>query len=729
MDRKTVRKYVAPAEAAGIVPGGPPITAAEWTTRVREWFPELVDTRLRQVSWPAIEAHRDYIDAQLKEGVTAATIHQRLRDERGLEASVASLRRWVRANLPEEARREQVRVLRPDAVEPGSEAQVDYGKLGMWADPDSGRRRAVWAFSMVLACSRHMFVRPVLTMDQQAWTQAHVDAFAFFGGAPARLVPDNLKTGVTRPDLYDPKLNRSYGELAEHYGVLVDPARSRKPKDKPRVERPMPYVRDWFWRGREFTCLAQMQAAAVAWCDEVAGTRAHRALDGAAPAAVFAAVEQAALLPLPARPFELAAWSRPKVGPDIHARVGKTLYSLPWRLIGQHVDARATAHTVQFYCDGVLVKTHIAKPRGKQTDYQDYPPEKIAFHMRTPTWCREQATEVGPACRQVVEELLEVNALFRLRAAQGVLGLADKHGPVRLEAACASAVEVGDPSYRTIKGILAAGTEARPVVRAAGDGGAAAHLHGPDALFADPPPAADVVPRPPDVVPGPADVVPAASTATTSSRCRSRPRSPARPRVGSGERRQGLREALRALKLSGMLDTLDARLAQARGGELGHLEFLQVLCHDEIARRDQAAIARRIRRAHFEDARPPWRGSTSPPAPNCPPRRSATWPRCAGCTPASRSILYGPVGVGKTHIAQALGHLAIRHGADVRFAKTSRVLADLAGGHADRTWTRRLRELARPAVLILDDFAMRELTAAQADDLYELITERAGRRR
>ena len=177
------------------------------------------------MSWPAIEAHRDYVHDQLEAGVTAATIHQRLRDEHGLEASVASLRRWVRANLPEQARRDQVRVLRPDDVEPGTEGQVDYGKLGMWRDPDTERRRAVWAFVLVLACSRHMFVRPVLTMDQQAWTRAHVDAFAFFGGAPARLVPDNLKTGVDRPDLYDPKLNRSYGELAEYYGVRIDPAR------------------------------------------------------------------------------------------------------------------------------------------------------------------------------------------------------------------------------------------------------------------------------------------------------------------------------------------------------------------------------------------------------------------------------------------------------------------------------------------------------------------------
>ena len=105
----------------------------------------------------------------------------------------------------------------------------------------------------------------------------------FFGGAPARLVPDNLKTGVDRPDLYDPKINRSYAELAAHYGVIADPARAFKPKDKPRVERPMPYVRDSFWRGREFTSLAQMQAAAVGWCGEVAGGPLAPPLDGAAP--------------------------------------------------------------------------------------------------------------------------------------------------------------------------------------------------------------------------------------------------------------------------------------------------------------------------------------------------------------------------------------------------------------------------------------------------------------
>jgi len=227
LDRKTVKKYLSPAVGAGVAPGSGR-SQAEWAVLVREWFPELTDSRLRQVSWPLIEPYRDYIVAQLEAGVTKQTIWQRLRDEQGLQASVASLKRWIAANLPEESLRQQVRVLRED-VPAGQEGQIDYGYLGSWVDPVGGRRRRVWGFVMVLACSRHLFLRPVLSMDQAAWTQCHVAAFEFFDGCPARLVPDNLRTGVERADLYDPLINRSYAELAAHYGVLIDPARARKP--------------------------------------------------------------------------------------------------------------------------------------------------------------------------------------------------------------------------------------------------------------------------------------------------------------------------------------------------------------------------------------------------------------------------------------------------------------------------------------------------------------------
>jgi transposase len=489
VDRKTIRKYVAPAVAAGVMPGGPVKSEAEWAGLVREWFPELADTRLRQVTWPAIGEHHDYIVAQVRAGVRMSTIHQRLRDEHGLAASVASLRRYVAANIPEEARRSQVTVWSPRLAEAGEQAQIDYGMLGRWLDPATGKLRTVWAFVMVLACSRHMFVRPVLKMDQRAWTECHVEAFAFFGGVPARLVPDNLKTGVDKPDLYDPKINRSYAELAAHYGCLVDPARALKPRDKARVERPMPYVRDSFWRGREFTSLEQMQAGAARWSAEVAGQRACRPLEGAAPAVVFETAERQALRPLPAEPFVLASWATAKIGPDIHAQVDKVLYSVPWRHIGKTADVRITGSMVQFFIGGDLVKSHPRKVRGKATDFGDYPPEKIAFHMRTPQWCRRQAAAIGPACEQVTGELLTDNALYRLRAAQGVIGLADKHDPGRLEAACAKAIAAGDPSYRTVKGILAAGAERDQLPAAAGDGGAAAFLRGPASF-------ANVIPMP-----------------------------------------------------------------------------------------------------------------------------------------------------------------------------------------------------------------------------------------
>jgi transposase len=507
VDRKTIRKYVAPAIVAGITPGGPARGEAEWQELIREWFPELADTRLRQVTWPAIGGHHDYIVGQMKAGVRMSTIHQRLRDEHGLAASVASLRRYVAANVPEEARRSQVTVWSPRLAEAGEQAQIDYGQLGRWLDPACGKLRTVWAFVMVLACSRHMFVRPVLKMDQQAWTECHVEAFGFFGGVPARLVPDNLKTGVDKPDLYDPKINRSYAELAAHYGCLVDPARALKPRDKARVERPMPYVRDSFWRGREFTSLEQMQAEAARWSAEVAGRRQCRPLEGAAPAAVFETVEKDALRPLPAGSFVLAAWATAKIGPDIHAQVEKVLYSVPWRHIGKTADVRITATMVQFFIGGELVKSHPRKMRGKQTDFGDYPPEKIAFHMRTPAWCRKQAAGIGPACEQLIGELLADNALYRLRAAQGVIGLADKHDPGRLEAACAKAIAAGDPSYRTVRGILAAGAERDQLPAAAGDGGAAAFLRGPASF-------ANVIPMPGTVT---SDAVTPVTTAGASS--------------------------------------------------------------------------------------------------------------------------------------------------------------------------------------------------------------------
>src|SRR5439155_12632902 len=197
---------------------------------------------------------------------------ERPRDDDAWVAGNSPSGRRVGLAFPTRPTEERV-TMSPAPVPPGDEAQIDYGFLGSWLDPVTERVRRLWAFVMVLAASRHMFVRPVIKMDAQVWVACHVAAFEFFEGVPARLVPDNLKTGGDRPDLYDPKVNRAYADLAAHYGCLIDPARRRKPKDKPRVERPMPYVRDSFWRGRKWESFEAIEARSVEWCLRGAGPR------------------------------------------------------------------------------------------------------------------------------------------------------------------------------------------------------------------------------------------------------------------------------------------------------------------------------------------------------------------------------------------------------------------------------------------------------------------------
>jgi transposase len=194
VDPKTVRKYVAPAEAAGIRPGdGRVLDRVGWAALVAEWFPELTDARARSSTWSVLEARRDLI-AKMLETNTLATVHQRLRDEHDVAVSVTSLRRYVWRAFPERCQPDPT-VLRP-LVPAGQEAQIDYGYLGRWLDPLGGRIRRVWAFVMVLACSRHMFVRPVLNMDQTSWVAAHLAAWEFFGGVPARLVTENVPRNI-----------------------------------------------------------------------------------------------------------------------------------------------------------------------------------------------------------------------------------------------------------------------------------------------------------------------------------------------------------------------------------------------------------------------------------------------------------------------------------------------------------------------------------------------------
>ena len=323
-------------------------------------------------------------------------MHQRLRDEHGLAVSVSSFRRYVWREFPEEQPAQHRHPAAPRGRRRARRLRSTTATSGTWLDPLTERMRRVWAFVMVLACSRHMFVRPVFTMDQRAWTACHVEAFEFFGGVPRRLVSDNLKTGVIKPDIYDPLLNRSYAELGRPLRLPHRPGTGLKPKDKPRVERQMPYVRDSMWRGRDWLDLADMQPAALRLvhrggraCARTARSTERR------PLSVFSAVEAPALLtPLPRvclRAGDLEPTRRS--GPTATPRSGKAIYTVPWRFIGQPPRRPARGPHRRVLRDGKVIKTWARIEQG-----QARPTGPTSRPRRWPSSCAPRSgASSGPA--------------------------------------------------------------------------------------------------------------------------------------------------------------------------------------------------------------------------------------------------------------------------------------------------------------------------------------------
>lgn len=476
--RSTVRKYVYAAEARGYRQGDP-TPAQGWKTFIAEVIPQAPDPSTRSEVFAKLLPYQEEIRAALNT-TKASTIWQRLRDEERVKVSQPSFYRYLNCFLADAWKKPRITVRRDDPP-PGEEAQIDFGYLGMWLDPVSRKKHRLWAFALILSYSRHMFVRVVTRMDQREWLMCHILALQFFGGAPRRLVPDNLKAGVIKADLYDPQFNPGYEELAHHYGVLIDPARGSKPRDKARVERIIPYVRDSFWSGRQFTSLEEINSQASQWCLKVAGLRDHGTTHQQ-PLTVFQVAEEGELRPLPAAPFEIVTWHQAKVALDCHIQVASTLYSVPYQHVGKTVDVKLGGRMVEIYLDYNLIKTHARGGKGSRvTDWNDYPPEKAAFFQRTPEWYRHKSGLIGPSTRAAVESLLKEHAFHHLRQCQGILRLEDRYGPGRLEQACARANAFGDPCYRTVKTILERELDQQPLLfepsRTAG-----AFLRGPEEL-------------------------------------------------------------------------------------------------------------------------------------------------------------------------------------------------------------------------------------------------------
>ena len=458
ISRNTVREYIRAAESAGIG-AGRALSADEWVAFVRAHFPGIEDRAARSVWWWDLDAQREEIAKGLETN-RVTTVWQRLHAAGKVKASLSTFRRYVRERMPKPIDPREVVVHGPEA-EPGESAEVDFGRLGLWTDPASGRRRVLWAFLMVLAHSRHMFVRPVLKMDKRTWLGCHLRAFSFFGGVTVRIILDNLKDGVLKADIYDPRLNRAYAEMGHYYGVLLDPARALHPKDKPHVERMVPFAREHVYRGREerFADLDAGAEWAEQWCRDEAGMRIHR-VTRRHPYEAFMRDELPILRPLPAAPWEPYTWEQAKVGSDCYCVVAGGFYTIPYRFLHQTLDARLGDQTIEFFRGDELAKVHTRVARGKRrTDEADLPPDRIAFYQQTPQRCLRQANELGPAVHAAVFELLSIRTNAHLRQVHGILGLVDTYGAARLDAACARACDFGDPRYPTVKNILKAGLD------------------------------------------------------------------------------------------------------------------------------------------------------------------------------------------------------------------------------------------------------------------------------
>ncbi|MFQ5829869.1 MAG: transposase [Candidatus Methylomirabilia bacterium] len=372
----------------------------------------------------------------------------------------SSLHRFAQAHLGFGAPTVTVRVAEPP---PGEAAEVDFGLLGLWLDPATGHRRRVYGLLVTLCFSRYAFLAITLRQDLPAVLDGLEAAWTFFGGVVRRLVADNLKPVVTRPDRYAPHLNRVFLEYAQYRGFVVDPAVAAHATGKPKVERGIPYVREDFFRGERFRDLVEMQTHAVAWARDIAGTRVH-GTTRQVPRVVFESVEQATLLPLAPEPFDRPVWAWATVHPDHHIQFRRALYSVPTHYLGKRVEVRGDSRLVRIYHHAELIKVHAPQPPGgRATDYTDYPAERAPYAMRAPDACSRQADQVGPAVGQFVRVLLSGTFPWaRLRQAQKLLRLAERYGAARVNAACARALAFELLDVRRVEAILRTALEREP---------------------------------------------------------------------------------------------------------------------------------------------------------------------------------------------------------------------------------------------------------------------------
>jgi transposase len=458
VDRKTARRYVEAAVGAGLARDG----------GLGQLTDELVGQVVQAVRptrpaghgqpWELLEARHAEIAGQVKDGLSVVKIGVLLQRQ-GMAVPYRTLHRFCVERCGFGRAATTVRVA---DGEPGAECQLDFGYLGMLADPVTGRQRKVHALIFTACYSRHMFVWLSFSQTLAAFIAGCEVAWTFFGGVFKVLVPDNASAIVADADAVNPGFTAGWLDYAQHCGFATDPARVRSPRDKPKVERAVQYVRGNFFAGEQFTGLADAQAAAETWCRDVAGTRIHGTIQ-ARPAEVFADREAGALLPL-SLPYDVPVFTKVKVHRDFHVEVSRALYSAPQQYLGCHLDARADSVLVKLYCRGKLVKIHPRQQPGRRsTDPADLPAEKTTYAMRDVASLAKMARRHGDSIGVYADQILDTDLPWtKMRQVYRLLGLVRRYGPGPVDQACSRALELDVVNVTKIASMLEKATENAP---------------------------------------------------------------------------------------------------------------------------------------------------------------------------------------------------------------------------------------------------------------------------
>ena len=353
----------------------------------------------------------------------------------------------------------------------GEKLFIDYcGPTVPIVNRSTGECQPAQVFVAVLGASNYTYAEATWTQTLPDWIASHQRAFRFFGGVTALLVPDNLLSGVSKACRYDPEPNATYQELARHFHTAILPARPRKAKDKAKVEVGVQVVERWILarlRHHTFFSLAALNEAICGLLEEL-NQRPFQKLPGTRRSA-FESLDQPALKPLPAGPYEYAEWKRVKPGIDYHVEVDRRYYSVPHRWVGHRLEVRATAAVIEVFHKGARIASH---PRTYTERFITLPEHMPSAHRQHREWSPGRflnwAHKIGPATLTVVKYQLEnlPHPEHGYRRCLGLLNHARRYSPARLEAACARALAIHSPSYRSISSILKQGLDRQPLPEA-----------------------------------------------------------------------------------------------------------------------------------------------------------------------------------------------------------------------------------------------------------------------